>query len=329
MVQSNGVPVNVNPAFGIAPFRLGEARPRDVLRTAHSAAQDARDSETGIGIYSADLDDAHRRRFTLLADMRAAVASSDQLSLVYQPRVDVGSGSCLGAEALLRWRHPVLGNIPPGEFIPLVEQTALVKDVTEWVIGAALRQTAEWRSRNINLKMSINISAANLEEEGFAADLIERLRQLSVPSHAIELELTESAIIRNGQHAINVLGELKAAGIPIAIDDFGTGYSSLSYLQKIPASSLKIDRSFMRTLLTEERARTLVSAMISMAHDLHYRVVAEGVETAEVHDWLAEQSCDEIQGYFFSRPLPVAAFESWLCEYQARTCQREPVKRRA
>jgi EAL domain-containing protein (putative c-di-GMP-specific phosphodiesterase class I) len=213
-------------------------------------------------------------------------------------------GPAFGAEALLRWRHPVLGDISPAEFIPLVEQTALVKDATDWVIGTAVRQVAEWRARNIDLTVSINVSAANLDEDGFAAGLLQRLSRQGVPPHAIELELTESAILRNGQRALAVLGELQAAGISIAIDDFGTGYSSLSYLQKIPASALKIDRSFMRTVLTDMRAATLVKSMIAIAHDLNYRVVAEGVETAEVNDWLAEQSCDEIQGYFFSRPLP-------------------------
>ncbi len=322
-IQSGNIPVVLNAAIGVAPFRLGEVAPLDVLRTAHSAAQDAREAEAGIETYSPSRDDAHRRRFTLLADIRDALARPDQLSLVYQPRVDVRSGRCVGVEALLRWRHPTLGDVPPGEFIPLVEQTALARDLTNWVVDAALAQIVAWRAKGIEIPVSINVAAPNLEEEDFATRMIAKLRGAKIPPQSIELELTESALIRNGRRAIHQLEALNAVGVRIAIDDFGTGYSSLSYLQRIPASVVKIDRSFIQTLGREERTRTLVSAMISMIRDLGYRVVAEGVETAELYEFLAGQACDEAQGYWISRPIAPDAFETWLAENRVRTDRSE------
>lgn len=324
VIASQGLPVVTKVAIGVAPFRLGEVTPQDVLRTAHGAAQDARETESRIGVYSASLDEAHRRRFQLLADFPEALAAGDQLTLAYQPRVEVRSGRCVGAEALLRWRHPTLGNVPPGEFIPLVEQTALARDVTEWVIRTALSQIAAWRRVGIDLTISINISASNLEKEDLPARLAALARGCGVPPHMLELELTESAVIRNGSTAIERMNALRAAGFTFAIDDFGTGYSSLSYLERIPTSVVKIDRSFMQGLNAKDRSATLVSAMIGLIHNLGYRVVAEGVETQAVLDALSEMGCDEVQGYLISRPLSAGAFEDWLCEDRARF-NREPV----
>jgi EAL domain-containing protein (putative c-di-GMP-specific phosphodiesterase class I)/GAF domain-containing protein len=309
--RSQNLPLMMAPSIGIAPFRLGELAPRDVLRAAHSAAQEARQAEIAYSVYSPGMDAHHRRRFTILADIRTAVAE-DQLRLVYQPRVDVTSGICVGAEALLRWRHPTLGEIPPGEFIPLVEQTTLVREVTDWVLRAATAQTAAWRRAGIDLTVSVNVSAANLDEDGFADALLELLRQHGLPPSSIELELTESALIRNGRRALEQLEGISAAGVPVAIDDFGTGYSSLAYLQQIPAGILKIDRSFMAEVDQGGHAATLVRAMIVMAHDLGYRVVAEGVETAAALTFLAENGCEEAQGYFISRPVSPADLELWL-----------------
>jgi EAL domain-containing protein (putative c-di-GMP-specific phosphodiesterase class I)/GGDEF domain-containing protein len=326
VIESGEIPVLLNATIGVAPFRLGESVPRDILRTAHAAAQDAREAEANIGIYSASRDDVHRRQFTLLVDIRDALARTDQLALVYQPRVDLRSGACVGVEALLRWRHPSLGNVPPGEFIPLIEQTALARDVTGWVIDAALAQIAAWRGKGIDVPVSINVSAPDLEDEGFAGRLIDKLRIRGVPPQSIEIELTEGALIRNGRRAISQLEAISAAGVRIAIDDFGTGYSSLSYLQQIPADVVKIDRSFMRTLAREERTRTLVSAMILMLHDLGYRVVAEGVETAELYAFLANHGCDEAQGYLMSHPLEPAALEHWLASNKDRVREPAPVK---
>ena len=316
-ISCRGIPIPINPTIGMSPFTLGESTPADVLRTAMSAAQDAREAESASGIYCQSRDETHRRSFTLLADLREALLVQDQLHLAFQPRIDLRSGACVGAEALLRWTHPRLGAVSPGEFIPLVEQTALVRPVTDWVIDTSLAQCAAWQADGLDLRPSINVSAANLEEEDFGKRLMRALRGYGIEPTAIEIEVTEGSLIRNGRRVVEQLEELKATGITIAIDDFGTGYSSLSYLRKLPASVLRIDQSFMRSLTSEARDRTLVRSMIGMAHDLGYRVVAEGVETPEVCDFLAECGCDEAQGYLISRPVSPEKLRAWLLERAA------------
>lgn len=312
VISCSGIPVAPDPAIGVHEFAIGEVLPRDVLRRLFNAADDARDAGRGYATYDELRDRAHSRSFQLLSDIRQALERTDELALVYQPRVDLRTGSCVGAEALLRWRHPTLGNVPPGEFIPLAEQTALARPITDWVLEAAIGQVAQWRRSGSAPRVSINASALNLEEPDFAGRLMRTLDRHRVAADAIELEFTESALARDGSRVLEQLGELRRTGVDIAIDDFGTGYSSLSYLQQLPASIVKIDRSFVQPVATSPRDQRLVRAMIAMAHDLGYRVVAEGIETQDAYELLASWRCDEAQGYHISRPLPPAALESWL-----------------
>lgn len=302
----------VSAAIGVAPVVLGEARPRDMLRTAYSAAQDARVSETSVGFYSLAEDRAHARKFSLLNEFEAALDAPDQLRLVFQPRVELASRRCVGAEALLRWRHPTLGDVSPGEFIPIIEQTSLAKPTTTWVLNTAMRQLAAWQREGIGISLSINVSAANLEEGDFAARVQLYLLKHRLSADAIELEVTESAIMENGGRAMAQLEALAAASVQLAIDDFGTGYSSLAYLQKLPVHVVKIDQSFVRNLGDDEREQVLVRSMIALSHDLGYSVVAEGVETAAAATVLTGMGCEEAQGFHFARPLEVMAFEQWL-----------------
>ena len=306
--------IMVDPVIGMAPFQLGEVSPEDVLRMAHGACQDARQGENGAGMYSAAVDGSYQRRFTLLSDFHQALKAKDQLRLVYQPRVLLPSGEPSGAEALLRWNHPILGEVSPAEFIPLLENTPLARPLTEWVIHTAIAQASIWCSQGLTLRISVNVSAANLEEEDFAQRLLLRMKKSGLPRSAIELELTESALISNSRVARAQLEALVQAGTKISIDDFGTGYSSLSYLQQIPAHVVKIDRSFIARLDTEKRGMILVKSMISMAHDLGYSVVAEGVETEASLRLLERLGCDEVQGYLIARPMAVGTFEAWLAE---------------
>lgn len=299
-------------AIGVAPFVTGKTPPGDVLRTAHSAAHDARRSDTSVSIYSSASDRAHRRRFRLLNDFAAALEAPDQLRLVFQPRVDLATRRCVGAEALLRWDHPALGEVSPAEFIPIIERTSFARPTTAWVLDAALEQMAAWRAAGLDVALSVNVSAANLEEVDFAAQVRLYLLKHGVRPERLELEVTESAVMENAGHALAQLGAIEAAGIRLAIDDFGTGYSSLSYLQRLPAHVVKIDQSFVRDLETDERERTLVRSMVTLSHDLGYRVVAEGVETPEAADILAAMGCDEAQGYLFARPLERTNFERWF-----------------
>ncbi|CAH2603167.1 EAL domain-containing protein [Rhodovastum atsumiense] len=297
---------------GIAPFHLGKVIPRDVLRIAHGAAEDARLTGQRTGLYSQEQDKAHRRRFRLLQDFAQAVTRPGQLRLVYQPRIDLASGRCLGAEALLRWRHPELGEVSPGEFMPLVERTAMVHPATGWVLAAAMRQLRTWRDGGITLQISVNISTVNLVEGEFAATVLDGLVRHRLPAECLELEVTESAVMQDAGRALAALQALADGGIRLAIDDFGTGYSSLAYLQRLPASVVKIDQSFMRDLMGDARRRALVAAMISLGHDLGYHVVAEGVESVGVRDYLASVGCDEAQGYLFGRPMEVDDFVTWV-----------------
>nr|WP_277924493.1 GGDEF and EAL domain-containing protein [Sphingomonas sp. CROZ-RG-20F-R02-07] len=308
-------------AIGVTPVILGETSSRDVLRTAYSAAQDARASEHAVGLYAPSEDRVHTRKFALLNNFGAALDEPDQLRLVFQPRIELASGQCIGAEALLRWRHPILGELSPAEFIPIIEQTSLAKPATAWVLDAAMQQRAAWQREGFDLQLSINVSAANLEESDFAQQVQLYLLKHRLRPEAIELEVTESAVMENGGRAMAQLRALNAAGVSLAIDDFGTGYSSLAYLQRLPARVVKIDQSFVRNLAEDERERALVRSMVTLSHDLGYRVVAEGVETAAAAAILADMGCEEVQGYYFARPMEVTDFWQWL------VAQRSPSRR--
>jgi EAL domain-containing protein (putative c-di-GMP-specific phosphodiesterase class I) len=310
-IDCGGVPIRAEPAIGVHTFVPGDVDARDVLRRLYSATDDARNDYVMTASYDERYDHLHARRFRLLADLAGALDAPDQLSLVFQPRVDL-DGRPRGAEALLRWHHTQHGPVSPAEFVPLAEETALIGALTQWVLDRALRQAAHWYSAGSRLKMSINVSAPNLEGTGFADRVAALLMQHDVPPSMIELEFTESVLARDDGRMIEQLYALRAMGIEIAIDDFGTGYSSLAYLQKLPASVLKIDRTFIKDLPTNERDRKLVHAVIGMAHDLGYRVVAEGIESAECATLLKAWNCDEAQGYHFSRPLAPRDVEIWL-----------------
>jgi len=299
------------PAVGVAPFEVGAADCLSVLRRAQSAVQDAIERATHVAVYSAHEDRLYRRRFTLLGDFATALESTDQLRLVFQPRIDIASGLCVGAEALLRWNHPTLGPIGPAEFIPFIERSRLAQATTAWVLAAALDQQQAWRQAGLALQLSLNVSAINLLEPDLASRVAEALDRRGLPRDCLELEITESAIMEQPARANATLEAIAASGVHLAIDDFGTGYSSLAYLQRMPADVVKIDQSFIRELETDQRQQGLVQAMISLSQDLGHRVVAEGVENEAVLAFLRGAGCDEAQGYLFARPLEVDVFTGW------------------
>ncbi|WP_137897776.1 GGDEF and EAL domain-containing protein [Sphingomonas sp. 2SG] len=306
-------------AIGVRPFVLGDVLPDDVLRGAASAAQDARRADGSIALYSAANDTAHQRQYRLLRDFGAALEAGDQLRLVYQPRLDMATGRCLGAEALLRWRHPQLGEISPAEFIPIIEQTSLARPTTQWVLDAAMDQLAHWDHAAIAQTLSVNISAANLTEADFVARVQHGLAQRGLRPDRLEIELTESAIMAQPDQALAMLRELAAAGICLAIDDFGTGHSSLAYLQRLPARVLKIDQAFIRNLTGAQGPDfVLVETMIGLAKKLGYHVVAEGIETEAAATVLTRLGCDEAQGFWFARPMEAGDFATWLADHRDR-----------
>jgi EAL domain-containing protein (putative c-di-GMP-specific phosphodiesterase class I)/GGDEF domain-containing protein len=302
-----------NVAIGVRAFTLGDVSTDDVLRGATSAAQDARSVEGSVAVHSRAKDTAHSRQYGLLQDFGVALEAGDQLRLVYQPRIELATGRCIGAEALLRWRHPHLGDVSPSEFIPIIEQTSLARTTTQWVLDTAMDQLADWEPADVSIAMSVNISAANLGE----ADLIQRIQlgllKRNLQPGRLEIELTESAIMDQPEQALAMLRELAAAGVCLAIDDFGTGHSSLAYLQRLPARVVKIDQAFVRNLTRAAGPDfVLVEAMIGLAHKLGYRVVAEGVETPEAAALLNQIGCEEAQGFWFSRPMEAGEIAAWL-----------------
>ena len=311
-LSSAPVRISLNPVIGVAPIAVGQTLAEDAIRMAHNAAQEARLTGQSVSTYSMVADDHHRRRFRLLSDMRTALISGRELSLVYQPRIDLRTGACIGAEALLRWKHPELGGVSPGEFIPLVEQTDLAGPLTAWVIAEAIRQIVAWRDMAIELSVSVNVSVANLDQPEFATDLIEHLQRAGIRPSVFEVEVTESALIKNRTHVEEQLRTIRNAGIRVAIDDFGTGYSSLSYLRHLPADLVKIDQSFVRDLAGDQMGQMLVRHLIEMSRGLGFRVVAEGVEDAQAYEILRSWHCEEAQGYWMSPPLAALDLQAWL-----------------
>lgn len=302
-VSCAGVPVAADPAIGLYDFTLGEVAPREAFRRMSIAGDDARHAGRRHARYDPASVQRNARRFALLNDFGAALEEPGQLSLVYQPRVRLVSGERCGVEALIRWTHPEFGAVSPGEFVPLVEQTALVRPMTEWVVRAAILQARDWSAAGTPLRVSINASAMNLDEDDFAARLLGVARDAGVDASLLELEFTESTIAHDPARVIDQMRELRSNGVQIAIDDFGTGYSNLSYLQQLPVSVLKIDQAFVRDMVGSGKDRLLVKTMIAMGHDLGYQVVAEGIETQAAYDMLVDWGCDEGQGYLMSRPV--------------------------
>lgn len=314
-VLSNNVPVETRIGIGVAGVGELAADPSEVLRAVLTAAQDSRRTETGWATYNRKSDAAHQRAFRILTDLPAAIAARDQLSLHFQPRLDLASGRCIGAEALLRWTHPELGFVLPGEFIPLVEQTALIAPLTDWVMRSAISQTGEWSRSGKDISVSLNASPNNLSQAGFDEKLIGLCDTFDLDPSRIELEFTESTLSSNAARTRQNLESIRRAGVEVALDDFGSGFSNLSYLTQIPADILKIDQSFVRPLGTPKGSLFLVRQIVNLAKGLGFRVVAEGIETAEAYELLKHMGCDEGQGYFMSKPLPAPAFEQW---YAAR-----------
>ena len=297
---------------GVVPFQVGRVSGADLLRNLHSAAQHAFEQDCSVSVYSREQDAVYQRRFWLINEFGAALEQREQLRLVYQPKVDLVTGACIGAEALLRWTHPQAGDVSPGEFIPVIEQTSMVRATTQRVLEMALCQQAEWHAMGLRLPLAVNVSAVNLLEPDFCARVEAGLRRHGLPASSITLEVTESALMKNPKLAQATMAALDALGVRLAIDDFGTGYSSLAYLQSLPARLVKIDQSFVRDIEADERRRSLVTTMIKLSHDLGHRVVAEGVETADVVRVLVEADCDEAQGYLYARPLPPGEFAAWV-----------------
>jgi EAL domain-containing protein (putative c-di-GMP-specific phosphodiesterase class I)/GGDEF domain-containing protein len=313
------MPITASSGVGLAEYPKDGTDSIQILRAAVTAADEAVGRRVPWCFYEETLDVASQRAFRLLKDLTAALVSRDQFSIVYQPKVDLDTNRCLGSEALLRWTHPEFGPISPAEFIPLAERTFLIQSVTALVLNAVFTQVAVWRAAGMELKTSINISMLDLDDDQFAVGVEALLREHKIKPEWIDFEVTESALMKDQTRVRRQLDQIRRLGIEIAIDDFGAGQSALSYLKNIPASILKIDQLFVRGLMTDRGDQSMVRSTIELAHELGYRVVAEGIETQDARAWLRDRGCDVGQGYQISKPLAPAAFEAWL-QAEDRRC---------
>ncbi|MEG8235364.1 sensor domain-containing phosphodiesterase [Pseudomonas orientalis] len=311
-VLCHDIPLQMTVGVGLLKLEGAGKSPHECLRLAISAADDARDRMVGWGYYEDKLDAAQQRTFIILSSLATAIASDEQFRMVYQPRIDIGSGTCTSVEALLRWEHPLLGPIGPSEFIPLAEKTALMGQISLWVLRNTIDQAAQWQREGLNFKVSINVTVQDIESSIFISALVHRVRQADFDPRLLEVELTESARIGDFDSVLLHLNQLRALGIEIAIDDFGTGYSNWSHLQRLPASVVKLDRSLIENLVQQPRSQCLVRTIIKLAHSLGYRVVAEGVETLQTYELVRGWGCHEVQGYLIARPMEAAAIPGWL-----------------
>jgi EAL domain-containing protein (putative c-di-GMP-specific phosphodiesterase class I) len=304
----------VTASIGIAVSTPGDTDAAEVLRQADLAMYRAKELGKGrFEVFDQSLARRARRRLDVEAELRSAL-EHDELELHYQPEIDIAADRVVGMEALIRWRHPVRGMLPPSEFLDIAEESDLILDLGRFVLDRALQTLAEWIARfgDRAPEMSINISARQLQDHAFLGDVRDALRRHDVSSRLLRLEVTESVLA--GAVAPEVLAELQGMGIRIAIDDFGTGYSSLSYLDRLPVDVVKIDRAFLAPVLTGDDRAPVVEATLAMARSLGLGVVAEGVETPAHVTLLLRLGCLRAQGFFFGRPAPASVVERLLAE---------------
>lgn len=293
----------VGGSLGIALYPQHGEDAATLVKHADVAMYHAKRGVLGAAVYDAQHDRNSVERLALEKDLREAIAG-DSLRLHYQPKIDLRDGRMTGVEAMLRWQHPTRGPISPAMLVPIAEETGLIKPLTLWVVSSALRQCAAWRSAGTPLPVAVNLSAWNLQDPALVGYIRDALAATDVPAGALELEITESAMMADPERSLATLEALAAMDVHLSIDDYGTGFSSLAYLHRLPVDTLKIDRSFISDLLENRDNMSIVRSTIELAHKLELSVVAEGVETKAISDELAAMGCDMAQGYFFSRPRP-------------------------
>ncbi len=305
-----GLTLEVNASIGIVHTPDHGTNHEDLLRNAHIALEMANNQGNRIAVYSREMDPYNSRRISLLAELREAIRH-DALDLHLQPQIALHDNSVVGVEVLVRWQHPEHGFIAPGEFIPLAERTGVIHPLTFWVCRQAFALCRELQAAGINLNFSINISARNLQAAGFSRQIEDYIRESGIVASQITMELTETAVMLDREDALRVMNELAQVGVRLSIDDFGTGYSSLSYLKQLPVDEIKIDRSFVKDMLSNKDDHVIVHTTLSMGHNLGLKVVAEGIEDAETLQRLKTMGCDLAQGYHIAKPMPATAFKDW------------------
>ena len=290
-------------AAGVCLYPEHGTQSDQLLRRAQTAIEDVDESRMRVAMYRPGGDEEHRRRLTLLADLREAI-NKDELTMVYQPKVAMDTRSVRSVEALVRWTHPQLGAVGPGEFIPLAERSGGARRLTSWVLAAAIQQLGAWQQEGLEIEVAVNLSAPDILDPELCDEVLQLLQRYRVNAPSLLLEITESAVMRDPQLAARNMQLLRILGVRFAMDDFGTGHSSLSQLRLLPLDELKIDRSFVMQTHAGSDAATIIRSTIELAHSMELKVVAEGVEEAQAWDLLRKFGCDYAQGYLISKPLP-------------------------
>jgi diguanylate cyclase (GGDEF)-like protein len=308
------LPVEIDASVGVALAPQHGDDLTTLLKRADVAMYDAKRAGSGVVVYDIAADFREARHLSVLAELREAITAGE-LRLFYQPKSHT-DGRIDEVEALVRWQHPTRGLLPPSEFVPLAERTSLIKPLTAWVLHEAARQCARWRAQGRPLSVAVNVSARNLVDEELTQTVTGAAAAAGIPVQALQLEITETAVMTDPVAVNATLGKLFRLGVHVSIDDFGVGYTSLSYLSTLPVHALKIDRRFVTDLLINPVDEILVRNVIHLARDLGLDSIAEGVESPEVWQRLTELGCDEIQGYVLTEPLPAADFAPWLDDWR-------------
>lgn len=312
-ISLNEYEVDIGVSVGVAVYPEHATTPQDLLRCADVAMYVAKRSKSGCSIYDRSSDPNSVESLLLVGSIRSAI-DQDQFTLFYQLQKSLKTNKIEEVEALIRWNHPTLGLLGPDRFIPLCEHSGIMRHITNWVIRAACKQVRLWRDQGITLRVSINISATDLAIPTLLPTVVEALTTYQLVPSDIVLEITETAVVSDMETAAAVTATLSSIGIKLSIDDYGTGHTSLNYLRHLPISQIKIDKSFITGILSNTDDYLIVQSTIQLAHELGYEVVAEGVETKDIHDLLLELGCDRIQGYYLSKPLPPSKIDSAFLE---------------
>jgi diguanylate cyclase (GGDEF)-like protein len=306
-----GILIDVNSTVGISMYPQHGQDCAQLMRRADVAMNDAKKSAQRYGFYRREQEEQRAQRLAMIGELRQAIAAN-QLTLYYQPKIDMRSGEICGVEALVRWNHPQRGILPPDEFVALAEHSGLIKPLTDWVIGSALRQSSIWRQHGLAVPIAVNLSANNLRDPKLIRKTEQVLREFGATTGWLEFEITEGAVMEDPTSALEILKRLREIGMTLFIDDFGTGYSSLGYLKKLPVHSVKIDKSFVIDMIDDQDSEAIVRTTINLGHELGLAVVAEGVETRTALDRLGGLGCDAAQGYFIGKPMPGPDLQDWI-----------------